>query len=515
MSAFSQWVVDLPDLAATEALARDMAPTLSSGDIVTLSGDLGAGKTAFARALIRSLADDPALDVPSPTFTLIQTYETPRLPVVHADLYRIASPDELDHLGWDEAGEDALVLLEWPERAGGYLPADRLDIALAHVPGHPTARQATITGAGNWSERLARQRALETLLKESGWSDATRVPIQGDASTRAYERLVRQDPAAHPATAILMIAPRRADGPPIRWGKSYSTLAKLSESVHAFVAMADGLRAQGLSAPAIHHRDLETGLLIVEDLGGEGVLDATGEPIPERYRAAAALLADLHGRDLPPRLPVKGDEDYALPVYDLDALLIEAELLLDWYMPWRAGKQVSGSIRSQFVSLWRRVLEPVIAEARTWTLRDYHSPNLLWLAEREGVRRVGIIDFQDAVIGHPAYDLASLLQDARLAMPEERELDLFRHYLMLRRNETPDFDLAGFAAAYAVIGAQRVTKVLGIFVRLDQRDRKPAYLRHIPHMEAYLRRNLAHPVLCDLKAWYEQNLPDLFVAPET
>ncbi len=136
----------------------------------------------------------------------------------------------------------------------------------------------------------------------------------------------------HGETAILMISPRRPDGPPVRMGKAYSAIARLAESVHPFVGMTNGLRAQGLSAPAIFAQDLDAGLLLIEDLGNEPVIE-DGHPIPERYAEAAALLAALHRRDLPTVLPVADDREHAIPPYDLDAMLIEVELLLDWYMP--------------------------------------------------------------------------------------------------------------------------------------------------------------------------------------
>jgi len=501
-------LLELNGLGATETLARDLARLLIPGDFITLGGDLGAGKTAFARALLRVLADDPALEVPSPTFTLIQMYDTPRMPVVHADLYRIRDQSELEELGWEEAGPDSLLLIEWPDRLGNFLPADRLDLTFSLSARHPEARQVAMRGYGRWSERLERHVAVQHLLRLHGWGEAVRMPIQGDASTRAYERLQKPD-----QKAILMIAPRRPDGPPIRWGKPYSALAKLSESVHAFVALAHGLRAQGLSAPEILAADLEPGLLIVEDLGGEGVVDALG-PIPERYGVATDLLAHLHHQTLPPRLPVsvglaQKADDHVLPVYDLDALCIEAELLLDWYLPHHCQVDVGGAGRSQFLALWREVLTPVTQHSPTWTLRDYHSPNLLWLPDREGIKRIGVIDFQDAVLGHPAYDLVSLLQDARLLVSEDLELALLRRYLSARKAQDEAFDMAAFMAAYAALGAQRVTKILGIFIRLDRRDGKPAYLRHLPHLEVYLRRNLRHPSLRELSQWYQATLPQL------
>src|SRR3954454_14800026 len=284
------WTLPLADLAATERLGRVVAEELQAGDLVTLSGGLGSGKTTLARTIVRALAGDAALEVPSPTFTLMQTYDTVRGPVVHADLYRIGGPGELAELGWDEAAEQAILLVEWPERGGAALGARRLDVALAlTLGGAPEARTTTLTGTGAFAPRLARMKALQTLIESAGWADAARVPLQGDASTRAYERLVKRSGE----TAILMISPPRPDGPPVRSGKPYSAIAKLAETVHAFVAMDRGLRALGFSAPKIYGEDLDGVLLILEHLGNEPVVGAVG-PVPERYEEATRLLAKLH-----------------------------------------------------------------------------------------------------------------------------------------------------------------------------------------------------------------------------
>ncbi len=157
------------------------------------------------------------------------------------------------------------------------------------------------------------------------------------------------------------------------------------------------------------------------------------------------------------------------------------------------------------------ILAGPLAEATTWTLRDYHSPNLLWLANRVGDQRVGVIDFQDALLGPPAYDLVSLLQDARVTVPDELELKLLGAYSFIRKKSEEGFDVASFAASYAVMGAQRASKILGIFARLDKRDGKPGYLAHIPRVKNYLEKDLGHPALAELKVWFEQYLPQLFV----
>ena len=498
-----EWIIDLDNEAETARAASRLAGELRAGDLVTLGGDLGVGKTTFARALIRALLDDPEAEVPSPTYTLLQSYEGPRFSIVHADLYRIIDPAELAELGWEDAAENALVLVEWAEKAGEILAEDRLDAALVITGTGGHGRRLTLTGHGSFAPRLARAKAIRLVLDSAGFGDARRDYMQGDASVRAYESVVDSTSGRR---AILMIAPRRADGAPIRLGKSYSQLVHLAESVDAFVAMARGLRDQGLSAPQIYASDLEAGLLLVEDLGPLGVTDHNG-PIEERYLASVAVLAELHGRHLPGELLVEGTTLHTLPRYDLEALSIETELLLDWFYPYRAQRTPNAGVRLSFVDAWISTLEPVISGDKTWVLRDYHSPNLIWMPDREGLNKVGLIDFQDAVIGHPAYDVVSLLQDARVTVSETLELTLLSHYVRLRRARDPDFDVGAFASAYAILGAQRATKVLGIFIRLDRRDGKPAYLKHIPRIEAYLKRCLKHPSLARIKGWYDSNLP--------
>jgi aminoglycoside/choline kinase family phosphotransferase len=197
----------------------------------------------------------------------------------------------------------------------------------------------------------------------------------------------------------------------------------------------------------------------------------------------------------------------------MDALMIEVDLLVDWYGPHIAGQNFSGSVKGEFAHLWREALAEVVAGPTTWTLRDYHSPNLIWLGGRNGLERVGLLDFQDAVLGHPAYDVASLLQDARVTVPPELEIRLLGLYARERQVADETFHMGAFARAYAILGAQRATKVAGIFARLTQRDGKPQYLAHLPRVEAYLARNLDHPALLRLRTWYQTHLPRLVAAP--
>jgi aminoglycoside/choline kinase family phosphotransferase len=281
----------------------------------------------------------------------------------------------------------------------------------------------------------------------------------------------------------------------------------LAEDVKPFVAIARGLRERGFSAPAIHHGDLEAGLLITEDLGSAAFVEGDPPaPVAERYQMATDMLAALHREPLPETLPLAPGISYTIPPFDIDALLVEIGLMPEWYLPDRnAG--LAADRRDELAALWRALLAKPLAAARTWVIRDFHSPNLIWLEDRADIKKVGIIDFQDAVLGHPAYDLVSLLQDARVDVPEALELALLTRYIKARRDADAAFDAAAFAEHYAILSAQRNTRLLGTFARLNRRDGKPHYLKHQPRIWSYLGRSLVHPALSELRAWYADHVP--------
>jgi tRNA threonylcarbamoyl adenosine modification protein YjeE len=500
--ATAEWRMALPDEDATAALAEKVATLTGAGSLITLSGDLGAGKTTFARAFIRHVNGNDELEVPSPTFTLMQLYDGPEFQIVHADLYRIGAASELVELGWDEVTEKALTLVEWAERASEYMLADRLDVAFfTDTSRDPRWRRVVLTGYGIFAGKLLLERGIDRLLSGAGWAGASRSFMLGDASTRAYERLQKPDGTK----AILMISPRRPDGPAVRFGKPYSAIARLAEDVTPFIAMSAALRQQDFSAPEVYACDEEAGLAIIEDLGTEGIL-RDGQPDPDRYMMAAEALAVLHSRQLSDTVTYGDGKTYRIPPYDMDALLIEIELLNDWYAPY-LGLTLSSGAKATFVNIWRRVLQEVIGSRPTWTLRDYHSPNVIWLDDREGIHKVGIIDFQDCVMGLPGYDVASLLQDARVTVSDQLELKLLSHYARIRRESDSGFDVTSFARQYAIMCAQRGTKVLGIFARLSRRDGKHQYLDHLPRIERYMAKALAHPQLAEVRSWYAQYMP--------
>ena len=464
--------------------------------MLALSGDLGAGKTTLARALIRAMAGDPALEVPSPTFTLVQSYEG-RVPIHHFDLYRLTSPEELDELGLDEALSDGAALIEWPERAGEALPKNAIRIELTH---RDEGRLAAIAGSGPAFERIRRSLEMRDFLERSGWGIADRAYFTGDASARSYEIVTL--PGA--AKRVLMNSPRLVLGPPVRGGKPYAEIAHSAQSVVAFIAVDQALRGNGFAVPEIYSQDTDRGFLLIEHLGDASFLDKDGQPIPGRYAAAAELLAAVHGKQWPKRIEVGSEIVYEIPPFDRAARLVEADLLVDWYIPFISGKPASDALRSGFHDEWNQLFDRVEHVEQSILLRDYHSPNLIWREDRSGHDRLGILDFQDALIGPAAYDVASLAMDARVSVSKEIEDATVSAYVAAR-HAVGGFDEAGFREAYAVMAAQRNSKILGIFVRLDRRDGKPAYLRHLPRIRDYLERALAHPALDGLRRFYRKH----------
>src|SRR5262249_11506670 len=269
-------------------------------------------------------------------------------------------------------------------------------------------------------------------------------------------------------SAILMNAPRRPDGPPVRDGKPYSQIAHLAEDVIPFVAVANGLRQLGYSAPQIYEAELADGLLLIEDLPSDPVVSGPPPaPTPERYAAAVDVRIALHDQKVPAGVRIAPNVAHRLPVYDEDAMLIEVELLLDWYLP-HHGMVVTEEMREVYIGLWHEALQVAVNSKPTWVMRDFHSPNLIWLEQRKGIARVGLLDFQDAMLGPAAYDLASLLQDARVDVPELMEVEQLGNYVKQRAAADHDFDPAAFIRIYATMAAQRASKILGIFARLNK-----------------------------------------------
>jgi tRNA threonylcarbamoyl adenosine modification protein YjeE len=483
-------VVELPDEAATAALAEDVALALACGDVVALSGDLGSGKTTFARALLRALAGDSTLEVPSPTFTLVQAYEVPGFRVSHFDLYRLESQSEIDEIGLVSAIEESAVLVEWPEKVAERLPEDTVWVGFETLG---NGRNVTISGSGPLAVRLRRSRSIRAFLNGAGWARAARQRIAGDASTRRFERVRSGSSSAvvmdWPAGSQLASGDRRA--------------RYRARDVSAFVAVGSALRAVGVSAPEIYAAEIGTGLLLMEDFGDESFLVA-GAPDFDRYAAVVDMLAHIHTKPNPVSLPFDGGM-HQLPKFGQRALLAETGNFLDWYAPIVLKRPLKDGAKHEFQQIWSEFADKLSAGERRWMLFDLQSANLFWLASRQGTSRVGVIDFQDMFIGPSAYDVASICLDARVTIPAEMEQALSDRYILARRRSDSAFDEVAFRSDYAICAASRIVKNLGAFARLIYAG-KPKYINHITRSREYLARVLAAPVLSPLAVWYESNL---------
>jgi aminoglycoside/choline kinase family phosphotransferase len=306
-------------------------------------------------------------------------------------------------------------------------------------------------------------------LAAHGWGDATILPLAGDASFRRYFRIV--DGARQ---AVLMDAP-----PP-------------HEDPRPFIAVAEYLCDQGLSAPVILARDLDRGLLLIEDFGDvrlRETIDGAPDREARHYAGVTDLLVHLHARP-----PMAG-----LPVHGLEQWLDEVMLFSDWYCP-ALGIDVD---RDAFRAAWEAALAPIEADGlpRVTVLRDFHAENIMLVGDRDGIAHYGLLDFQDALVGHPAYDLASVLEDAR------RDVTPAVEAAMLDRYAAATGQGAAFRNAYWALAAQRNTRILGVFVRLWKRDGKPGYRQFQPRMWGLLERDLAHPALVPVRQWFDANIP--------
>ncbi|NJC40804.1 hypothetical protein GGQ87_001062 [Brevundimonas alba] len=345
-------------------------------------------------------------------------------------------------------------------------------------------------------------------LKSAGLADAERAPLPGDASTRRYERLTTpsgrslmlmdQAPAAEsrPCDPAWTPAERQAQG--------WNAIARLSAGrIEAFAAVANHLRSLGLSAPEIMAVDADAGLAVLEDFG-DGLFARVienGEPEEPLYLAAVEALASLHQAETPQTLSGPAGE-WPLQIYDAVALKGGADLFVEWMPKLEPRLVFADSALSEWDAAWAPVIREAEAQASVMAHRDYHAENLIWLPERQGAARVGMIDFQDAVRAHPSWDLHSLLQDARRDVSPELEARALDHYFTLR----PDLDREAFMRSYAALAALNEARILGIFARLIVRDGKPRYRAFMARMWDHLQRNI--PLAGQaVQTWFDTHVP--------
>jgi aminoglycoside/choline kinase family phosphotransferase len=331
-------------------------------------------------------------------------------------------------------------------------------------------------------QSLSEREAARIQWKEQqGWADAKEEALPVDASFRRYYRWLKADSNE---TVIVM------DAPPAL------------EPIRPFILVAEWLVSKGLSAPRVMAVNEEQGWLLLEDLGSDRYANwLQACPATTRYeeeltlyQAAINVLVELHQGELPT----------GIERYTADILMKEAELMLEWYIPILDGQPLSADIYEQYRSIWSQLWSYVVTLPEVPVLRDYHAENLMWLPDRHFLQCVGLLDFQDALIGCPAYDLVSLLEDARRDISNKLADDMVTYYLQTMSS----FNRRDFLAAYAVLGAQRNCKIIGIFARKAIRDGNSKYLALLPRVFRYLEKDLRHPLLAPLKQWMDKVIPN-------
>jgi len=354
-----------------------------------------------------------------------------------------------------------------------------------------------------------REALKAAFLEGAGLAGARREPLAGDASTRGYERL--HLPSG--GSLIFMDQPPAAESAPCPPGATreerlkagYNASARLAAGrVEAFVAAAGYLRGRGLSAPEVLHSDAAQGLAVLEDLGDDlyaRMIERGAEEGP-LYDAAVDALVRLHAEPAPERLEAGG---YAWPLlaYDDLALKTASDLFVDWYPKLKPQLALTPEALAGWEAIWAPIRARGEAGAGVFCHRDYHAENLIWLPDRSGPERVGLLDFQDAVRAHPAWDVSMLLHDARREVSAARETGALDRYLAAR----PELDRDAFLADYRALGALNIVRILGVFARLIVRDSKPRYAAFLPRMWRYLDRVLAAPDMAPLKAWFDRYVP--------
>lgn len=326
---------------------------------------------------------------------------------------------------------------------------------------------------------------IRHLLSQTRYRDGELKPLAGDASFRRYIRVHKDG-----ESAMLM------DAPPA------------CEDVRPFLQAAQYLHSKGFSAPDIWAQNVPAGLLLLEDLGDDSftrvLCSAEGrqrqELERELYGAAIDVLAAWHDD----AKPFADPEHLAVARYDHALLMREVHLFADWFMPQVMGREKANALAQEYKSLWQELIKEAPLAMDVWVHRDYHADNLMWLPARDGIKRVGLLDFQDGVYGDAAYDLVSLLEDARRDVPAELASEMLERYMALS-----GADGVRFCAAYALLGAQRNSKIIGIFSRLAARDHKQHYLDYLPRVWRHLECDMSHPLLSPLKTWIDRHVrPD-------
>mgnify|MGYP001272369135 FL=1 len=480
------------NLSDLEKLAKELVPLLNEGGVMTLNGQIGAGKTTLAKLIIQELTQTPLEDIVSPTFNLYHTYNKDNLEIAHYDFYRIESEIELLEIDLNESLTDKICIIEWADKFRDLLPKDRIEI---FIKCKKNERVYRINPLGKFREVVSDRAKIENYLGglDINFTELQRLP--GDASKRNYYRVMSPD-----NTMILMDATQESN---------IKSKTGLSNGIDDFIKIQKYLDSIDVRVPKLIVRNRTDNILLEEDLGEYSYADMlTKENYQKLYNPAIKTLIHISNINHPKNISTDSNPHY-LKEFDLDIYLNEAEIFIDYYWPFIHGKQCNADKKQEFTHVMGEVYSN-LTDDKTLMLRDFHSPNLLFLENEDGFRKCAVIDFQDALFGHPLYDLVSLTNDARTTIDEHQE----KYLIDLYKKDFPfnnfQFDSLSFIEQYHILGVQRSIKILGIFARLAILETNQNYLVHMPRVICYIKRIMQSGSIQTLACWLNQNFKETF-----
>ncbi len=474
----------LIDENATAELANSIARVLVCGDVLRLQGELGAGKSTFTRYLLKALGST-ATHMPSPTFTIAQTYSDTRLPVAHIDLYRLGDPSEIETLGLEEYLQHGISVVEWPQNGGHYYSPQQEDadaptevdkggfLTINITINDDDTRTATLEADQTWAKRLAMMfpelRRAQSDQARMDWLNNNGYSVQqppscvaADASFRSYWRFEHEG-----TSKILMDAP-----PPL-------------ENVTPFANMAEYLLNNGFTLAQVESIDHQQSYLVESDLGDGTLFDKiiAAEDCNQWYSCAVDILTQLYQTH-------QQNPNPQLTAYTAADLWAEVARFVDWCLPFQQGSAVEPTTREQWHDTFQPLFDELMTFPQTTMIWDYHAANLMpQTATPEGTHSLALLDFQDARHGPLPYDLSMLLEDARLDMAPQLKQELLQKF-----SDAVGIDAEKFERGFVIASLIRTLKIIGCFERLDRRDNKPKYRDFLPRCWNYVAEHLKHPV---------------------
>lgn len=472
------------------AFVRYLAPILEKGTLLALNGEIGSGKTTLSKYLINYLTSTRIEEISSPTFNLHQTYSNQDLIISHYDFYRIDTPHELEELDISDSIKNNVTIIEWANKFPSVLPKDHIEIQIINKS---DKRDYKIFFHGKYEKVILAHKNRLNFLSNSGLNIRKITNMKGDASKRKYFRVY--DGVKN---FVLMDA-----------SEEIRKKTKTTKSIKDFIIIDKYLDNIGLRVPKIYGYDIKNQLILEEDLGlttynelylklnFEKLITPAIESLLILVHSNYTNINDLNGNAIEPNK------------FDKKIFIHEAKLFIDYYWPYARSSICPEEKKYEFLSIIEKMFSDLSPD-RTLILRDYHSPNLHYLENEKGHRKCALIDFQDALLGHPLYDLVSLAQDARVTISEVKEkyiIDAFKQKFLFKNFQ---FGNSSFNEQYQILATQRSLKILGIFARLSLLEGKNNYIIHMPRIINYIRRSMNCSLLDNLTKWLKVNFKDTF-----